>query len=244
VTQRTYRIIEARVRRELVEKREHIAGRGRTGGAVQLCAHLQPSRSAKRAAKPRRALGNSNEARRLDLDALCKLFSELPDAARHHPLGVGEPALLDCACNDLRQKVKGPTRRRYVALSGLASLHRRNGAAVRALDAGARIGNGAAYAEGEPRGGPEVLLDRVRNEKHELLSSNPDAVSVSKLGASLERASIELRPVSASQVFDRRLGFAEVDPHVPSRQHRIVDGHVTHRAATDDDFVAAEVYLL
>ena len=84
----------------------------------------------------------------------------------------------------------------------------------------------------------------IRDQEHQLLRPDADAVAIFERGAADQRPSVELRPVATVQVLERRLRPREVDSYVSARQHRIVDRHLAHRASANDDFVAGQVDLL
>ncbi len=89
-----------------------------------------------------------------------------------------------------------------------------------------------------------ILLHGVGDEEHELLCANPDAVAVFQRRATDKRSSIQLSPVAAVKVLQRRLGTGEVDADVSTGQHGIVECHVAHRAPADDNLIAGQVDLL
>jgi hypothetical protein len=89
-----------------------------------------------------------------------------------------------------------------------------------------------------------LLAHDIGNEKHQLLGTDADPVSISKDRAIDQRSTVELRAVPAAQIFEDRLRSGEVDPNVAPGQHGVFDRNLTHRSTTDDHLVAEQVDLL
>jgi len=121
---------------------------------------------------------------------------------------------------------------------------RRNRPAMRALRARSWIRNRASYAEGKPGCGALLLTHDVGNQEHQFLGPDPDPVSISKDPAVDQWLTVELRTVSAVQVFEYRLRSGEVDPNVAPGQHGVFDRNLAHRSATDHHLITEQVDLL